>query len=743
MRCFLLLIAFIPSVFTYAAKNTFSPERLKEFFGNYIQEQKQIFTSNPKAPISFWVSPDGNDASIGTKQAPFLTLKRARDAVRALPSSAFKDQDVYVYLAEGTYRLQKPLILDWRDSGRMGRNVIYSAESGAHPIISGAIQVKNWVVSDRSPNIFVAKINPCLSRQLYVNGARAKRAQTAPYPPGFLPSWEKGGIEFIPTCLPSSECIVDPKDWTNVQEIEAVVETQWKMMRVPINAITPWSELSNGLISLQEPAWTNANIYFDPKTNEPGEWSFWQVARFENALEFLTKSSQWYLNRALGLVYYFPRFGEDLSAADVELPILEALIIGQGTLENPIHHIRFEGLTFSYATWLGPSTNQGYVADQSGQLLVGSNHSPNFIGHDENVVPTPGNISFTFANNVVFYGNIFEHLGGTGLQFGAGCSNNIVDSNLFTDISSAAIELGAVTAMDSHPNNPAYILRNNLITNNLITHVSNEYVDAAGIFVGFTKNTTIINNTIFDVPWSGIAIGWGWGLLDEGSFPGLPNAVSGMWGEIHSPTPNSGCKILQNKICNFLNVLWDGGAIYTTGQQGPSLEEGLLIEGNVAYGKLASGGGNIFYTDGGSRYIRLRSNASYNNPIGKAYFGPPPSTDDPFFSQYPLYYLLNGAPYGSDSGGCTTFGDIEYEDNYWLETPIPQNIVEYNDLYHELLGFYPYVEMAFFDPCPRGICYKNNKLISSMKDIPDSILTNAGVKTKPPTIPQERWVLPP
>ena len=78
-------------------------------------------------------------------------------------------------------------------------------------------------------------------------------------------------------------------------------------------------------------------------------------------------------------------------------------------------------------------------------------HAPNYIGHDQNVVPTPGNLSFTFASNIVFYGNIFEHLGAVGLQFGPGSSNNTINSNLFTDISSSAIEIGAVTALDAHP----------------------------------------------------------------------------------------------------------------------------------------------------------------------------------------------------------------------------------------------------------------------------------------------------
>lgn len=308
--------------------------------------------------------------------------------------------------------------------------------------------------------------------------------------------------------------------------------------------------------------------------------------------------------------------------------------------------------------------------------------------------------------------------------------------------------------MDAHPSNPAYILSNNLITNNLITTVAVEFQDAAGIFVGFTQYTTISQNTIVDVPWSGIAIGWGWGLYDVGSYPGLPGATSGMWGTFTSPTPNIGCLILQNKFYNFLNVLWDGGAIYTTGQQGPSLPEGLLIQGNVAHGKPQRDGSNTIYTDGGSRYIEVQSNASYNNPIGITFYGPAPNSMDPYFIslQYPPYYLQNGLPYGSDSGGCRTYGDIDYSGNYWLQSPIPTDLPIYNLIYQALLHFSPWSTMGFFAPCPfiynavsypTNLTYENNTSIFSIADIPASILSNAGVQSKPPTIPANRWILPP
>ena len=697
----------------------------------------------------FWVSETGSDFNSGSKHSPFLTLQKARDAVRALPSKVFQHHDVIIYVRGGTYRLTTPLRLTSKDSGRCGHNVIWRAAPGEHPLICGSTNVSGWSLYDASLNIYRAYVGPCQSRQLYVNGKRAVRAQTTPYPAAFLPSWTKGGIEFIPTSL-NPVAWRDPADWTNPQHVEAVIITQWKMMRIPVSSITPYSSPNNGLIVIQEPAWTNANIYFDPKTNLPGIWSFWQVTRFENAYEFLTDAGQWYLDQTTGWLYYIPLAGEDLNSANVELPVVETLIQGVGTPHSPVQNIHFKGLTFSYATWLDPSSGNGYVADQSGFILIGSNHQPNYVGHDQHVVPSRGNVSFRYAKNILFYGNIFQHLGGVGLHLVAGCENTAIKSNLFTDISSSAIILGGVSETDARPKHRGQTTKNNKITNNLVRSVGVEYVDAAGIFVGFSRKTSVRHNTIVDVPWSGIAMGWGWGLMDKGSFPGIPYATSGLWGKATRPTANYRCSIFKNKITNFLNVVWDGGAIYTTGQQGPSLSKGLLIKENVAYGKRTSGGGNTFYTDGGSRYIRLEGNISYNNPIGGTYFGPPPREGDPLpYSSLPSDG--NNVPYGSDAGGCHTYGDIYYKGNYWLQTPILANILIYNSLLEPLFGFSPYSFEGFFDICPfkyKGVAYptrltySKNKVFNTLAEIPRGELSSAGVRSRPSTIPKHLWVLP-
>jgi len=721
--------------------------------------ESSLMRPQPSRRTTFWVSPDGSDASPGTQQAPFRTLNRARDAVRALDGRQRQDADVVVYLRGGNYRLEHPFVLKLRDSGRNGHDVVYRAAPGEHPVISGSMRVPNqdWSLYDASLDIWRAQVGQIESRQLYVNGQRAIRARTEPYPAGFRPDWTNGGIEFIPTTQPwglNPPRWGDPSAWTNVQDIEAVIVTQWKMMSVPLESIAPYDPpaSSTGLISLQEPAWTNANVFFDSSTGKPGIWSFWQVTRFENAYQFLDAPAEWYLDEPTGWLYYIPRLGENLAGADVELPLLEALVEGRGTIKRPVSDIRFEGLTFSYATWLDPSSSDGYVSDQSGFHLVGGDHQPNVIGHDPEDVRTPGNVRFRFSRRLTFRGNIFEHLGGVGLDLDTGSQGSTIEDNLFTDISSAAIQLGGISEVDHHPQRPEQVTRDNLISNNLILQVGREFVDAAGIFAGFTRDTSISHNTIVDVPWSGIAMGWGWGLLDPGSFPGLPGAQSGQWGTYYKPTPNRNNVIQDNRIDGFLNVLWDGGAVYTTGQQGTSMSDSLLIEGNVASGKRLLAGGNTFYADGGSRYIKIKNNVAIDNPVGVMDLGPPPRPGDPL-PYSPIPSEANGLPYGSDLGGCRTFGDISFVGNYWLQPPFKQDVVLYNAIWYALAHFLPYSDEGFFDVCPytddfgvsypTGLIYRDNHILQKSARPQEPILQDAGARERPPTIPAGRWSLPP
>src|SRR6266516_6998353 len=63
---------------------------------------------------TIFVSPSGDDANPGTETSPIRTLAHARDLVRTMNASL--TADLTVQLADGTYRLAAPLVLNAQDS---------------------------------------------------------------------------------------------------------------------------------------------------------------------------------------------------------------------------------------------------------------------------------------------------------------------------------------------------------------------------------------------------------------------------------------------------------------------------------------------------------------------------------------------------------------------------------------------------------------------------------------------------
>src|SRR2546423_2034371 len=89
---------------------------------------------------TIFVSPTGSDANDGTSSANAVrTLGRAQALVRGVDQNM--TGDVRVQLADGTYRMTSPLVLDARDSGTGGHNLVLTAAPGAPPVLSRGVPV--------------------------------------------------------------------------------------------------------------------------------------------------------------------------------------------------------------------------------------------------------------------------------------------------------------------------------------------------------------------------------------------------------------------------------------------------------------------------------------------------------------------------------------------------------------------------------------------------------------------------
>lgn len=88
----------------------------------------------------FYVSPKGADANPGTKARPFASLERARDAARA----AKHDVPITIWLRGGDYRRTTAFTLTSADSGTAAAPVAYRAVSGEKVRIVGGAPVRNF-----------------------------------------------------------------------------------------------------------------------------------------------------------------------------------------------------------------------------------------------------------------------------------------------------------------------------------------------------------------------------------------------------------------------------------------------------------------------------------------------------------------------------------------------------------------------------------------------------------------------
>ena len=124
---------------------------------------------------------------------------------------------------------------------------------------------------------------------------------------------------------------------------------------------------------------------------------------------------------------------------------------------------------------------------------------------------TPANVVLSATHDVTMAGDEFTHLGGAGLDIDYGSQGDLVTGNEFKDISASAIQLGSTD--DPQPADvgagPEEINSGNVITDNYIHDVANQYLGGVGIWLGYTQRSLIAHNQIDDVPYTGISIGWG------------------------------------------------------------------------------------------------------------------------------------------------------------------------------------------------------------------------------------------
>jgi hypothetical protein len=281
----------------------------------------------------FYVSPQGSDRNSGSRQKPFATLERARDAARATKH----DSTITIWLKGGTYTRSSTFTLSAEDSGTASAPVVYRAVPGETARISGGKAIRGF----KQWRGRILQINLC--RQGVTDfGAMTSRGFSRPHVAGLelffgdrpmpLARWPNRGWAHVGAATPAKATDEfafagdRPARWA--KSSDAWVYGYWTY---------DWADSYEHVASIDMATHT---IHTDPST-PPYGYKAGQRWRVVNVLEELDEPGEWYLDRLTGILYFWPP--ADIHSAETAVSIMATpLMATQGASYLQFRDLRFE-----------------------------------------------------------------------------------------------------------------------------------------------------------------------------------------------------------------------------------------------------------------------------------------------------------------------------------------------------------------------------------------------------------------
>ena len=529
-----------------------------------------------------WITPDSSLAD---------AIRQAREMKRTGQATT-----VAIHLTPGIYQLYEPIRLRPEDSGL---TII-----GHDAIISGGQEINIWKEQDQS--LYVADIpdfngRPVDFRQLWRNREKALRARDVvdfEQMHRILTYDKRNQVLWIPKAAVAS-LLHEDKVKEGCEYIEMVLHEMWCTSNLRIKSLTPQGD--SVAVRFHDP---EAKIQFEhpwpsPMTPNTGHPSPFYIT---NAKPLLDNPGEWFHDIREHRLYYFPREHEGtVKVLLATYPVLETLIEVVGTADHPVHDITIKGITFSHTTWMRPS-QKGHVPLQAGMYLTEAyklrpqidrpnNHkldNQGWLGRADAAVEV------RYAENVSFDSCRFEHLGGSGLDYIIGCKGGKVSNCRFNDIAMNGLVIGSFSpeGLETHlpyrPEDTREVCNGQTIEQSEFCDIANDDWGCVAIAAGYVSDINIEHNTIHDVSYTGISLGWGWNR----------DSVCMKDNKVHA-----------NLIYNYAQHMYDCAGIYTLGNQpGTVISENVVRD--IAKPSYVHDPNHWFYlyTDEGSSNITVRDN---------------------------------------------------------------------------------------------------------------------------------------
>lgn len=516
--------------------------------------------------LEIYVSPEGNDEAEGSLENPLRSLQAASDLARESSGPV----PVTIFLSGGRYEITTPLKLGPEDGGTSNSPVQWKAKPGEKPIISGGISVNNWEKEENGswstslPDSFHGTF-----RSFYVNGKRATRAR---HPDKTYLRVEQAGKDNRTNFFYNKH---DLPEVENTEELELILLHDWSVTRIPVLSIDRKAKQITAVDSI------GARLPFFTLSH----WEKHPRYFLENAREFCDQPGEWYADFKQRKIYYHPLPGETIKECSGIIPLAEKLIMIEGSEEKHASYISFEGITFEHSTWQLPE--KGYCGVQA---CMFTDRTKNSSGWSK----IPAAIELNLAEHCSFDQCTIRNTGGTGIWIRKNCQECRISDSYIHHVSGNGISIGEGNdrLVDGSPwwkSRPEEVSQGNGVSHTLIEQCGLEFHGAVGIWCGLVANTVIEHNEIRDLPYTGISVGWMW---------------------TPEPTPCRENTLHANHIHHILNILSDGGGIYSLGlQPGSRITRNLIHDVQVNAGRAESNG---MFLDEGTKELLIENNIVYN-----------------------------------------------------------------------------------------------------------------------------------
>jgi hypothetical protein len=452
---------------------------------------------------TFFVAVTGNDSWSGRlpepnadrTDGPCVSLAAACRAARQEGT----DRPRKVIIQAGQYFLDKPLELNADDAG-----LTIESAPGADVCLYGGRKVTGWEKDGEkfySVALPGAKDKKWDFRALVVNGRFCRRARLPEE--GFFEHLSSFDVPWMSTTgggwkrKPTSEELTTmkyrPEDigpWLDVNNAEVTIYHMWDESLVGLKAMDAEKQILT---------------FTSPSGHPPGAFGVKKYVIW-NIREGMTRPGQWYLDRTVGKLVYWPLPGEDMADAEVFAPTIESIIRIRGTRENPARDITIRGLTLSVTTT--PLEAGGFGAGRfDGAVSLASDENCRLIGLE--IVNVGGQGIKASGDRLRIERCHVHNAGACGIRCQGAeavvADNHIHDVGL-TYPSAIALQGGGRDCLISHNeiHDCPYTAINcggqrNRIEHNLIFHAMKELHDGGGIYCFAGKDLVLRGNFIRDI----------------------------------------------------------------------------------------------------------------------------------------------------------------------------------------------------------------------------------------------------